>query len=58
MMINDLLKDWKDRWKNIDDSTESIGRNNPTHRQARVSQVCDWNNRSNMILNITKCKEL
>jgi hypothetical protein len=45
MMINDLLKDWKDRWKYVNHSTESIGRNNPTHRQALVNQVCDWNNR-------------
>jgi hypothetical protein len=60
-MINDLLKEWQDRWKNVDDDTnaaECIGPNCPSHLQDVVNDIITWTINNNMKLNIAKCKEL
>ena len=60
VMINDLLTDWPDRWKYVDDCTvtESIspGRNN--NLQDLVDYIFDWSVANKMKLNVTKCKEM
>jgi hypothetical protein len=60
VMINDLLEDWQDRWKYVDDTnaTECIRPNCPSHLQDVVNDVTTWTINNNMKLNISKCKEL
>jgi hypothetical protein len=59
-MIDDLLKNWQDRWKYVDDTnaTECIRQNYPSHLQDVVNDVTTWTINNNMKLNISKCKEL
>ena len=53
-MINDLLFDWDDRWKYIDDSTvsETLSRNQDTNFQTILEGFStQWCARNNMSLN-------
>ena len=58
--INDLLADWKDRWKYVDDTTttETIGPDCNSNLQELVNYIDNWTTSNNMKLNIGKCKEL
>ena len=60
VMINDLLSEWQDRWKYVDDTNvaECIRPNCPSHLQEVVNDITTWTMNNNMKLNITKCKEL
>ena len=59
-MINDLLVDWKDRWKYVDDSTttETIGPDHNSNLKDLVNYIDNWTASNNMKLNVGKCKEL
>ena len=58
-MINDLLTDWNNRWKYVDDSTitESVTPDTNSTLQELVDIIYKWTI-ANMKLNISKCKEL
>ena len=60
VMINDLLTDWNNRWKYVDDSTitESITPDTNSILQELVDTIYNWTIVNNMKLNISKCKEL
>ena len=60
IMINDLLTDWKDRWKYVDDTTtaETIGPDCNSNLQDLVNYIVTWTKNNNMKLNVEKCKEL
>jgi hypothetical protein len=60
IMINDLLADWKDRWKYVDDTTttETIGQDCNSNLEELVYYIDNWTTSNNMKLNIGKCKEL
>ena len=60
IMINDLLTDWKDRWKYVDDTTtaETIGPDCNSNLQDLVNYIVTWTENNNMKLNVEKCKEL
>ena len=60
VMINDLLTDWNNRWKYVDDSTitESVTPNTNSTLQELVDIIYKWTIANNMKLNIRKCKEL
>ena len=60
VMINDLLIDWNNRWKYVDDSTitESITPDINSILQELVDTIYNWTIVNNMKLNISKCKEL
>ena len=59
-MINDLLTDWTDRWKYVDDTTitETIGPDYNSNLQNLVDCIDTWTKNNNMKLNVRKCKEL
>ena len=60
VMINDLLTDWPDRWKYVDDCTvtESISPGRNSNLQNLVDYIFDWSVANKMKLNVTKCKEM
>ncbi len=60
VMVNDLLEEWQDRWKYVDDTStiECIEANCPSHLQDVVNEVVTWTINNNMKLNISKCKEI
>ena len=60
VMINDLLDEWPDRWKYVDDSTadESVMHDCNSKLQDFVDYIYNWTAKSNMKLNVTKCKEM
>ena len=60
IMINDLLSDWKNRWKYVDDTTtaETIGQDCNSNLQDLVNYIVTWTKNNNMKLNVEKCKEL
>ena len=60
VMINDLLIDWNNRWKYVDDSTitESITPDTNSILQELVDIIYNWTIVNNMKLNISKCKEM
>ena len=60
VMINDLLTDWNNRWKYVDDSTitESVTPDTNSTLQELVDIIYKWTIANNMKLNISKCKEL
>ena len=60
VMINDLLTDWNNRWKYVDDSTitESVTPDTNSTLQELVDIIYKWTIANNMTLNISKCKEL
>ena len=60
IMINDLLTDWTDRWKYVDDTTitETIGPDYNSNLQNLVDYIDTWTKNNNMKLNVRKCKEL
>ena len=60
IMINDLLTDWKDRLKYVDDTTttETIGSDCNSNLQDLVNYIDIWTKNNSMKLNVGKCKEL
>ena len=60
VMINDLLTDWNNRWKYVDDSTitESVTPDTNSTLQELVDIIYKWTIANNRKLNISKCKEL
>ena len=60
IMINDLLVDWDDRWKYVDDSSvsETLSRNQDSNFQTILEGIMQWCARNNMSLNPRKCKEI
>ena len=60
VMISDLLDDWRDRWKYVDDTnaTECIRPICPSYLQYVVNDVTTWTINNNMKLNISKRKDL
>ena len=60
VMINDLLIDWSDRWKYVDDSTfaERVTSTESNELQDLVNVIYNWCEVNNMKLNIDKCKEM
>ena len=60
VMINDLLDEWSDRWKYVDDSTaaESVMPDCNSKLQDLVDYIYSWTVKNNMKLNVTKCKEM
>ena len=58
IMINDLLADWKDRWKYVDDTTttETIGPDCNSNLQELVNYIDNWTTSNNMKLNIGNTK--
>ena len=60
IMINDLLVDWNDRWKYVDDSSvsETLSRNQSSNFQTILDGIMLWCARNNMSLNPRKCKEI
>ncbi len=59
-MVNDLLEEWQDRWKYVDDTStiECIEPNCPSHLQDVVNEVVTWTINNDMKLNISKYKEI
>jgi hypothetical protein len=59
-MINDLLADWKDRWKYVDDTTttETICPDCNSNFQELVIYIDNWTTSNNMKLIIGKCKAI
>ena len=60
IMINDLLVDWEDRWKYVDDlsASETLFRNQDSNFQTILDGIWLWCVRNNMSLNPHKCKEI
>ena len=60
IMINDLLVDWDDRWKYVDDSSvsETLSRNQDSNFQTILEGIMQWCASNNMSLNPRKCKEI
>ena len=60
VMINDLLDEWPDRWKYVDDSTvaERVMPDCNSKLQDLVDYIYNWTVKNNMKLNVTKCKEM
>ena len=60
IMINDLLVDWEDRWKYVDDSSlsETLTRDQESNLQTALNGINQWCARNNMPLNPCKCKEI
>ena len=60
VMINDLLAEWPDRWKYVDDSTaaESVMPDCNSKPQDLVYYIYNWAVKNNIKLNVTKCKEI
>ena len=60
VMVNDLLNDWKDRWKYVDDTSasETVTPQTNSTLQLPVDEVVSWTTRNKMKLNVSKCKEL
>ena len=60
MMINDLLVDWEDRWKFVDDSSllETLTRDQESILQTTLDGINQWCGRNHMSLNPRKCKEI
>ena len=56
IMINDLLVDWNDRWKYVDDSSvsETLSRNQSSNFQTILDGIMLWCARNNMSLNPRK----
>ena len=59
-MINDLLAEWPDRWKYVDDSTaaESVMPDCNSKLQDLVDYIYNWTVKNIMKVNVTKCKEM
>ena len=59
-MVNDLLTEWPDRWKYVDDCTvtESIPPHCNSNLQDLVDYIYNWTIANNMKLNVDKCKEM
>ena len=59
-MINDLLFNWLDCWKYVDDSTvtKTIPRNSGNNLQEILDEIHDWTIRNKIKLNASKSKEL
>ena len=60
IMINDLLENWNDCWKYVDDTSvsECVEPSSASNLQEVVNYISTWTNNNNMKLNISKCKEL
>ena len=59
-MINDLLTDWHNRWKYVDDCSlaESVTPMEGSKLQELVNVIYNWTESNNMKMNIGKCKEM
>ena len=59
-MINDLLTEWPNRWKFVDDCTvtESIPSHDNSNLQELVDYIYNWSNENNMKFNVAKCEEM
>ena len=60
VMVNDVLNDWKDRWKYVDDTSasETVTPQTNSTLQLLVDEVVSWTSRNNMKLNVSKREEL
>ena len=60
IMINNLLSEWPDRWKYVDDCTltESIPPHCNRDLQDLMDYIYNWTIANNMKLNVDKCKEM
>ena len=60
IMINDLLTDWKDGWKYVDDTTtaETIGPDCNSNLQDLVNYIVTWTKNNNMKLNVEKMQRV
>ena len=60
IMINDLLENWNDHWKYVDDTSvsECVETSSASNLQEVVNYISTWANNNNMKLNISKYKEL
>ena len=60
VMINNLLAEWPDRWKYVDDSTaaENVMPYCNSKLQDLVDYIYNWTVKNNMKLNVTKGKEM
>ena len=60
IMINDLLEEWEDRWKYVDDSSlsETVTRNHESFLQTTLNGIKHWCMCNNMSLNPRKCKDI
>ena len=58
--MTDLLMDWEDRWKYVDDSSlsETLTRDHESNLQTTLNGINQWYARNNMPLNPCKCKEI
>ena len=59
VMIIDLLAEWPDRWKHVDDSTaaESVTPDCNSKLQDLVDYINNWTVKNNMNLNVLKAKK-
>ena len=60
VMIKDLLAEWPDGWKYVDDSTatESVTPDCNSKLQNLVDYINHWTVKNNMNLNVTESKEM
>ena len=60
IIINDLLVDWEDRWKYVDDSSllETLARDQESILQTTLDGINQWCVRNNMSLSPRQCKEI
>ena len=60
IIINDLLVDWEDRWKYVDDSSllETLTKDQESILQTTLDGINQWCGRNNMSLNPRKCREI
>ena len=60
IMIIDLLVDWEDRWKYVDNSSlsETLTRDHQYNLQTTLNGINHWCARNIMSLNPRKCKEI
>ena len=60
VMINDLVTDWHNRWKYVDDCSfaESVIPTEGSKLQELVNVIYNWTESNNMKMNIGKCKEM
>ena len=57
VMINDLLMDWHNRWKYVNDCSfaESVSPTESSELQELVNAIFNWTEANDMKMNISKC---